>query len=240
MREYVSSHMNNNEGFELRCLREPVYASQLVENIITKSSAVFLWVQLVVTSLLGGMKSGDRILDLQRRLDTLPPELEELYDRILSTLDPFYLEHATQLFKFIYVSLSPPLILTLAFADEDNSFISVLKRDVQPFSADQIEILQEAMPRRVNSRSKGLLEIGSDSRSRGGEGLPLDLERYSVQYLHRTVRDYMESPKVQDGLDSAMKSPYDAHLSHCIGILSFIKGALPTKHSYYLTRLFRS
>jgi hypothetical protein len=160
IKSFVTSHMENNEGFDFLCRREPSYATQLVENIIIKSAGVFLWVRLVVASILAGMAYGDRISDLQKRLDALPSELEELYDRMLYSLDPFYLEHAAQLFEFVKVSLVPPSLLTLALADDEDCFMSVLRRDYEPLSAAQMDILHEAMRRRVNSRCKGLLEIG--------------------------------------------------------------------------------
>jgi hypothetical protein len=170
------------------------------------------------------MAYGDRISDLQRRLDALPSELEDLYDRILSSLDRFYLEHAAQLFEFVRTSRQPPSLLRLAVADEDDCFTSAMKRKTKPMLPEEIYILQETMRRRVNSRCKGLLEIG------GVRGAKLSSWRsslgnssYNIQYLHRTVKDYIESPEIQGKLLSAMKSPYDAYLRHCISILILIK-----------------
>ncbi|RFU27505.1 hypothetical protein B7463_g8821, partial [Scytalidium lignicola] len=208
MKEYVSLHMEEKEGFKFLHQREPAYAAQLVENIISKSSGVFLWVRLVVASILGGMAYGDRISDLQKRLDALPPELEELYDKMLSSLDPFYLEHAAQLFKFVQVSLSPPYLLTLACADEDDSFLSVLKRDMQPFSINQVRVLHETMRRRINSRCKGLLEVSS-------------VDDHWITKLR---------------LNFEMNA-YDAHLRHCIGILSVIKGRRKHSPSFFQSQM---
>lgn len=47
----------------------------LIGKVVTKASGVFLWVALVVASLISGMNYGDRVLDLQKRLDLLPSEL---------------------------------------------------------------------------------------------------------------------------------------------------------------------
>jgi hypothetical protein len=240
IKEYVSSHMEKNEGFLLLSQREPDYARELEENIIAKSSGVFLWIRLVVASILGGMAYGDRISDLKKRLDMLPSELEELYDRMISSLDPFYLEHAAQLFKFIQVSLSPPELLTLACADEDDSFSSALDRDTKPFSADQIRVLHESMRRRINSRCKGLLEVSSVRGSGDDDRNTPDWEMFTVQYLHRTVKDYMQSNEIQEKFQSTMKSPYDPHLKHCIGILSVIKGMSIEKRSTHSLTLFQS
>ena len=76
---YISSKFSGNPGFiELR-ERETEYGDQLLEDIAQKSAGVFLWVHLVVKSLLGGLSNGDRVSDLQRRLSFLPPDLERLY-----------------------------------------------------------------------------------------------------------------------------------------------------------------
>jgi hypothetical protein len=51
----------------------------LVEEIVEKANEVFLWVKLVVQSLLAGLGNRDSITDLQRRLRELPSDLEKLY-----------------------------------------------------------------------------------------------------------------------------------------------------------------
>lgn len=52
------------------------------------------------------MTFGDRIEDLQQRLDPFLPDLADLYDRFLNDLDPFYLEHAAQLILLMEASLA--------------------------------------------------------------------------------------------------------------------------------------
>ena len=47
---------------------------------------MFLWVTLAVNSLLAGLTDGDSIEDLQQRLDALPPDLENLFDKILDSI----------------------------------------------------------------------------------------------------------------------------------------------------------
>jgi hypothetical protein len=209
-------------------------------------ASVFLWVKLVVASILGGMAYGDRVSDLQKRLDALPPELEELYDRILSSLDSFYLEHAAQYFTLIQASDVPPSLLVLACADEDGSFQSALRDGLDPFTRQSVKLLHETMRRRINSRCKGLLEIGSSptpiykQSAEHNEWFTFELEGSTVQYLHRTVKDYMEGHEIQERLKSAMQSNYDPHLSHCIGTLITIKHTPAKAHPPDYQLLFRT
>ncbi|KAI9707887.1 MAG: hypothetical protein M1820_004493 [Bogoriella megaspora] len=213
IKHYVSSRFNENTGFAQLRIREPAYAEQLVENIVSKASGVFLWVHLVVISLIAGMNYGDRVSDLQRRLDLLPSDLSLLYDRILHDLDPFYLEHTSQLFRLVQESKGPPSLLLLSFADEESPD-SALNQPVKALAPDELFIRLDTMRRRLNSRCKGLLEVKADSQDTAGS---------TVQYLHRTVKDYIENPQVRDRFSAAMKSPFDPQLRLCCGALALLK-----------------
>ncbi|KAM0228577.1 hypothetical protein ACHAPO_010655 [Fusarium lateritium] len=206
---YVASQLNQNEGFARLQRRDPQYAGELIDNITTKSSGVFLWIRLVVNSLLAGLTYDDRISDLQRRLNLLPRDLEALYVAITESLDPFYFAHAAQYFKFMAACSSPPSALLFSLADEEGSNFA-LELPVKRFTKDEEEIRIDTTRRRINSRCKGLLEIGP-----GG----------NVQYLHRTVKDYLSGPDVQSRLDQAV-GDYDCYLQHCSANLALIKGSL--------------
>ncbi|KAH6994782.1 hypothetical protein EDB82DRAFT_537609 [Fusarium venenatum] len=217
---YVASQLNQNEGFARLQRRDPQYAGELIDNITKESSGVFLWIRLVVNSLLAGLTYDDRISDLQRRLNLLPRDLEALYVAITESLDPFYFAHAAQYFKFMAACSSPPSVLLFSLADEEGSNFT-LELLVKRFTKDEEEIRIDTARRQSNSRCKGLLEIGS-----GG----------NVQYLHRTVKDYLNGPDVQSRLDQAV-GDYDCHLQHCSANLALIKGSLGEGRTISRSRL---
>ena len=107
------------------------------------------------------MRQGDRLQDFQRRLDELPADLESLYEKMLYSLDPFYLEHAAQNFALVESARSPLTILQFSHADEESPE-SAIKMRIGPMSEDKIELRVEAMSRRLNSRCRGFLEISRD------------------------------------------------------------------------------
>ncbi|KAL8822625.1 MAG: hypothetical protein Q9191_006642 [Dirinaria sp. TL-2023a] len=213
---YVSASFQADSGFGQLCKREPQYASQLVKDIVDKASGVFLWVHLVVASLIAGMCYGDRVSDLRRRIDQLPGDLENLYQRIVMSLDPFYLEHAAQLFKLVQESTEPPSLLLLSFTDEENPGFA-LNRSVEPISQEEKSLRADTMRRRLNSRCKGLLEAGQEL------SVPGDHSEDTVQYLHRSVKDYIESPGVQKRFVSVISESFDPHLMLCSGSLAHLK-----------------
>ena len=51
---------------------KPEAAAIFVKEIVTKANGVFLWIQLVVKSLLNGLKNRDDISDLRQRLEECP------------------------------------------------------------------------------------------------------------------------------------------------------------------------
>ena len=214
---YVTSNLQDDSNFAQLRRREPKYADQLIENVVSKASGVFLWVHLVVASLLAGMGFGDRVSDLQKRLDLLPPDLERLYDKILQSLDPFYLEHAAQLFKLVQESYGPPPLILLSFADEEG-LDPYDNWKIKPLSQDELSLRTDTMRRRLNSRCKGFLEVGN--KSKGANSVATE---ETVQYLHRTVKDYVESKEAQGTVGAAIKSDFDPHQRLCVGSLAHLK-----------------
>ena len=224
IKSFVTSRFHSEPLFIQLRRREEEFADQLIEDIVSKAAGVFLWVALVVSSLLAGMSFGDRVSDLKRRLDLLPPDLSKLYERILSSLDQFYLEHAAQLFSLVGASSAPMNLVLASFADEDDSDFA-LSGEISPLSEDEIVFRMDTMRRRINSRSKGLLEVkGLVSTPEGVSYDSRNREQCTVQYLHRTVKDYIENNDVQKTLKAAMRSTFDPHLRLLAGHLAYIKG----------------
>ncbi|KAI1096763.1 hypothetical protein F5B19DRAFT_4577 [Rostrohypoxylon terebratum] len=208
----------------------PMSAKVLMEEVSQKASGVFLWVTLVVKSLLDGLRDGDTVDDLRARLLKLPPDLRALFQKILADLQPDYFEQASRIFQAVRAAHLPwkridrldhmfpntmtfgeiresvdklPLtLLSISFIDEDVQqalFIKhfyTLNRDEQIFQA-------ERMRRRLYSRCKGLLEVPAFDK----RGLEVP-----VQYLHRTVKDFLEEDGTRGLLAS---SDFDAHLALC-------------------------
>lgn len=226
MKSYTSSELHADPRFALLQERESEYAQDLVENIVSKASGVFLWVRLVVSSLLAGIGYGDRIVDLQKRLDLLPPELEQLYDKMLDSVDTFYLEHSAQLFKLVEESLEPPSVLLMSFADEESLELS-LKRPIAPILQKEAALRVDTMRRRLNACTKGLLEVPGANVYVEQECNIIQANEWTVQYLHRTVKDYLKNQQVRNRLASLIKTPFDCHLRLCVGYQAYLKAIGP-------------
>jgi hypothetical protein len=210
IRLYVRENLAASPRFEILRIQEPLRAPELVEEIVTKADGVFLWVKLVVQSLREGLGNRDTIRDLQRRLKALPADLEALYRVLCTRIDPFYEEQASQIFQIVrtarmadsvpkqsetFEEATPIAIFELGLAfDEDLQRCS--DGELKQFDLRECCLRSEDMEVRLKTRCAGLLEVqGYQRLYRGRANSIVHKWNGKVQYLHRTARDFLESPK---------------------------------------------
>ncbi|KAJ5780478.1 hypothetical protein N7457_005638 [Penicillium paradoxum] len=195
--------------------RVGAHAHALILEIVERASGVFLWIIVVVKSLLLGVHSMDRIDDLQRRVDELPADLMELYSHMLRNITPLYKQQALQIFQLVLNSVgveSGEEITTLQLSFADQSPLEAKKAPIREISSAEESRRVEEMDGRIRSRCCGLLEI-RDRRYSGG--ILTTIHRPTVAFLHRTVYEFLtEQMNSKDWLDLTAGNPdFDAQLS---------------------------
>ena len=219
---YVHDKLDTHKRLEELRQTSPVEVQQLIREIVEMSSGVFLWITLVVRSLLEGLTNLDSTSDLRERLQELPPELDDLFNHMLRSIRPkFYLQQASRLFQIVYHSLSPLSALALSYADDKNSDLAIRSQIKDTARNDEAARVQE-ISARIKTRCAGLLEVYGVSdygisedakhakakRSKNGLG---DARRIGVRYLHLTVKEFLEKPTVWTMLlDCTRRTGFDA------------------------------
>ncbi|OBT57523.1 hypothetical protein VE04_02112 [Pseudogymnoascus sp. 24MN13] len=219
---YVCDKFDDNKRYVQLKSREGTYAADLVESVVQKASGVFLWVYLVVDSLLRGLDNADRVSDLQRRLDLIPSGLEELFDKMLNSLEPFYFSHACQLIQIFRASQKLLTLLWLSFADEDDP-LSAIQAKIEPLSEEQRLERIEMMRRRLKSRCKGLIEAPVSNWRCNESGA----DSY-IEYIHRTAKDFLESPDIWSKILRGAGNSFDPNRCLCNSFLFRLKTTPPT------------
>ncbi|RBA20181.1 hypothetical protein FPRO05_08626 [Fusarium proliferatum] len=148
--KYVVSRFEANSQFARFQKLHPQFASDLSHSIADKASGVFLWVTIVVASLLAGMMAGDRVEDLENRLNLLPSEMDDLYGRIIESIDPLYREHAAQLFKLVSACRGPPSLRVLWYADEVKFLDRAINEDPSAVPLEEVLGRLEDMRLRID------------------------------------------------------------------------------------------
>ncbi|KAK0103307.1 hypothetical protein ONS95_005337 [Cadophora gregata] len=254
---YINDTLCRNKKMKELYISEALEAPRLVQEIIAKASGVFLWVRLVVTSLLRGLMNRDKIRDLQRRLDLLPDELEALFTYMLKLVEPIYLQEGSQILQ---IMLMYQHISTLLHEDHpQGDGLSAIELSLT-FNSNEHEVIQsqvQLMPDtevadrvddvdcRLKVRCAGLLEIPSywqrDSCPHTGRIFSTKIGGARIQWLHRTVKDFLETDGgrqmlQENTLDETKKrfSPCQAllyasilHLKRWYGNIPVISGVHP-------------
>ncbi|CZR56191.1 uncharacterized protein PAC_06079 [Phialocephala subalpina] len=192
IKKYVTDKFDKDVHLKELAANDRVTSDQIMEEILEKAEGVFLWVTLVVNSLIEGLEGGDDMKDLQRRLSELPAGLEPLYQRIVENIKPRYHEQAAQLFRIVHIAVSPLTPLALSFVDEDPK--AALSAQQEVYCDKKIERRHVLVSRRLKSRCAGLIEISGDK-------VFYAVRRYyRVQFLHLTVKEFLASDKMQNWL----------------------------------------
>lgn len=205
----------------------------LVQDIVDAAQGVFLWVFLVVRSLLEGLTNADRVVDLQRRLRLLPTDLNEYFERILFTIDSFYRRQTAQMFQVTLVSREILPLMSYWFVHQHDAELA-FKLMVEPLSIQKTTVRLKQMRKRLNACCKGLLEVNFYDASNYNDSTLSSsiLFDWKVDFLHRTVRDFLILPDMQAMLDEWAGDDFDADKAICQAILCQIKSA-PQEAEYF-------
>ncbi|USP74058.1 hypothetical protein yc1106_01332 [Curvularia clavata] len=184
IRLYTEDNLEQNRRFLQLKGREPVAAESLIQKMSERSQGVFLWVYLVIRSLLRGLANRDEIRDLQRRLDELPSDLEEYFELMMSRIENVYRTRTARIFRtLIEAQGSLPLIALHFLEMEQDDPDYVIGKKIVPLSEDQLNEILEDKRWQLNAQCKDLLEV-----VQAPEEEPILGERFG--FLHRTVIDF--------------------------------------------------
>lgn len=199
---YIKGRLVEDEMMQKLAAKEPAQCQCLIQEIDDAAQGVFLWVELVVNSLLNGLGNHDQIKDLQKRLKALPPGLDELYDHIMLKIDEIYQDEASRLYQLIAAATEQPddwkpasllSVVTLYLAVQQDLFTNKELRE----SLQNEDLLLERCRETdvfLKTRCGGLLEVQYSANAT--EISP----SMKVSYLHRTVRDYLGAHNTRNEL----------------------------------------
>jgi hypothetical protein len=198
--EYIDGKLQESKRWKNLTLVEPIRAPNLISRIREKAVGVFLWVRIVVETVVQSLVDGDNIRELEVQLNSLPEELggpEGLYWSMLKNIHPDHVSQGLFLFSLVMNTRTPLHPLDLYFAEKienDSSTIFTAER----MTADQIRANSNIVQDRLRSRCAGLLEVY-------GQEDDLEthtVERLRVRLLHLSVQEFLHLPDVFQRLSS--------------------------------------
>jgi NACHT domain len=211
--DYVNASLEANEQFEVLRRTNSTLCSQLVSEIVGKAQGVWLWVILVVRSLLQGLRNDDSVSDLLNRLRSIPEDLEKFFLQMFYNIDEFYRPKALKTFKMALQSRATVSLMTLSFLDDESAAI-VSEMPTKAYNEDEVRHRLDLTESRLNIRCLGLLEsiIHSDER-------PLFLLK-NISFLHRTAQDFLLDYNTQKLIGMESVASFDVAHFICIALLA--------------------
>lgn len=183
-------------------------AEWLVDQITERAAGVFLWVFLVTRQLRNGLTEYDSFSDMRRRLESIPSDLEMFFKQILESVEPFYHEKMATTLQIALAARQPAPTAVYKFHDEeyeDEEY--ALKLPLQPLDPGQAASMRAQVVRRLSGRCRGLLEVSN----------------HRVEFLHRTVMDYLKTPEMSNYLNRKAPARSNANLSLLRAFAAYIK-----------------
>jgi hypothetical protein len=236
IRSYVHSQFYGNKRFQDLMQYDSRAAETLVTSLVGKASGVFLWVRLVVNQLLQGLRDGDGIRTLMKKVEDMPTDLDDYFMCMIESIAPQDRQEASQLLQLAlyeedeFVTLHSNRVVDFLFIEEgspdfalkpsyDFSQLCFADRDAMAFRLG-------STLRKLNSRCMGLLHC------HGSGGGHMDFfnildpfitpwfgytelsatAHLVVDFIHKSLRDFLRTPKVQTLLHQYTNGPYDARM----------------------------
>jgi hypothetical protein len=171
IRLYATGKLEEDAGFSMKKSMDSRY-NQLIEDIVERSSGVFLWVYLLIRSLLSGLTDENDFAFMRKRLDHFPSDLRDYFRQMLNSSDDVYREHAARIFLvMLNRNFSRNFALTaLSFhyleKAQDNPNYA-LDRKLKRISNEDGFKISEQLKLYLNACCKDLVEVNRSFENKG-------------------------------------------------------------------------
>ncbi|KAK2616350.1 hypothetical protein QQS21_000784 [Conoideocrella luteorostrata] len=219
IRRYTHTTLFRNSRFE-RLARRDASIQGLIKEVATRSDGVFLWVYLVVRSLLEGVKYADSTQFLWKRLNAFPLDLDGFFTQMLNSVPHIYRSKTVTVLQATMMANSslPAAVYYFISCVEEEELYSLKCKWHDLTQNDAVQLIEDTALR-LDGWTKGLLEVVHYEKNCCPN---YDLSK--VEFLHRTVRDFLaESTSVHDMFEKDSNSAIEVPglMSH--GLLAYIK-----------------
>lgn len=189
---YIHGNFKSCIAFQERERLSPELSAQLIKEIAVKANGVFLWVFIVVRTMIQDISSGRSLEELREILLDLPQDIYELYTRIWRSLEPGRMSGASKIFQIKVASIDIILL--------DAQLLWLTDGEMLPEGTDSeiLAMIRPILTRKLDTVTRGVLEI-----SRSGV----------IEFLHRTASDWVKHPETWRRICESAPPDFDASLS---------------------------
>lgn len=229
MRRYTEDRLNQQADIRRLSSAEPDFLREIADEAVKKADGVFLWVRLAVNQMLAYARDNGAGPGLQSTLRSLPDDLDNLFEHLIlenktavqlsETATIFLLIRAREMVSdFIKDESAHSLtVWELGFAFDENDNDVALYGEVEAMSDREIERRGLLTADYLQRGFSGLLEIFVRPSGRPSKVQVLKtrlLTESKINFIHRTVRDWLLGPRdIAGRLSNHGSTDFDPHLA---------------------------
>lgn len=194
---YITGRLGQSIAMQQLQALEPDSIANLIDDIRIRAEGVFLWVVLVVEQLLITASDTPHLSEIWKVFDTLPGDLETLYDTIHGNIDPAKMEITSKLYRLVmewkqtWNSRTEAMVLWAAIHCSDPT------QPVTFPAAGKEDAIMPLLQRLMVGHTKGILQLSPPAGSKGGR---------TVDFLHRTAFDWLRMEDKWDKIRTQSES----------------------------------
>ncbi|KAL9594594.1 MAG: hypothetical protein Q9219_006954 [cf. Caloplaca sp. 3 TL-2023] len=170
-----------------------------IQYLLTKVAAiadgVFLWAVLAVRNIRDGLEGHADLDELERLIDSLPPELENLFMAILRRIRPAYQRDAARYLQIIlqapvrrnYIRALDTLTLRQMHLIYSQQEVEDEPLIYEPIAMGEVVEACKTLKDRLLSHTAGLLEVTAYKYDKTQDSIT----NSKINWLHRTARDFL-------------------------------------------------
>ncbi|KAI0144483.1 hypothetical protein GGR57DRAFT_494917 [Xylariaceae sp. FL1272] len=209
IREYAQQRLRDHPRWK-QLDGETTKGSWIIDEITDRASGVFLWVFLVTKELRNGLSEYDSFSDLEERLNRIPIDLEAFFKQTLQSVDLFYHQKMATTLQLALAASWPAPIAVYGFLDDEYSDVDyALKLPLHTMAPTQAAAKRDLVAYRLSSRCKGLIDV--------------DRSTLCVEFLHRSVMDFLRTEEMSVFLREKSYPGFNASISLIRAYTAYIK-----------------
>lgn len=203
---YITDKLEANAQFRALTQTDPS-AHMFPQEIRARAQGVFLWVFLVVRSLLRGLTEDDDMTMLRERFRDIPDDLETCFKRMLNAVDKVYSRYMARSLLLACTAETPLPLSSYSYVDIDHRNPGfAMQAAHQPYTPESFLLVRQNVANLISKWCRDLLEIRvQPAKHRASDSVVDPLFEFQVDFLHRTVRDFL------------VTGPMQSYLMNCAG-----------------------
>lgn len=193
----------------------PYSCKQIVNEVSARANGVWLWVFLVTNDMVKEVNKNEGIDTLHVIVQRFPDDLHEYFETMIMRVPKLHRPDMARILLIAVEEVQPlPLYAFSLLEKEKRDVDYVLKAPVEPIREHETEQEYVALKDRLRNRCSDLLIVDDDQH-------PIFL-KHSVDFLHRTVRDFLRDYDLKAHLTTDSFQPLVSLSRICLGLLKAV------------------